>query len=147
MSLGTLKDFNQRTRQHSSAGNKHAPTNQTVKVELQQNSSSRMISLLSLTLSIALAYVLTRNISRLIRRWTAKPESKRIHLTTDQTAQPQLSAEEIKRRNLAHAAKMLSNKKKEKEHERDPKKLRRGPRGSDTRLRVPAWESWRRYFF
>ena len=118
-----------------------------MKVELQQNSSSRMVSLLSLTLSIALAYVLTRNISRLIRRWTAKPESKRIHLTTDQTAQPQLSAEEIKRRNLAHAAKMLSNKRKEKEHERDPKKLRRGPRGSDTRLRVPAWESWRRYFF
>lgn len=106
-----------------------------------------MISSLSLALGIALAYVLARNVSRLIRRWTVKPESQKIHLSTDQATQPQLSAEEIRSRNLTHAAKMLSVKKKEQEYERDPKKLRRGPRGSDTRLRVPAWESWRRYFF
>ena len=106
-----------------------------------------MIPLLSLALSIALAYALTRNISHLIRRWTAKPESKSVHPSTDQESNPKLSAIEIKRRNLAHATKMLSIKKKEKEYERDPKKLRRGPRGSDTRLKVPAWESWRRHFF
>ena len=145
MSLGTLTDFKQRARQDSW---QHTyPNELDWKVELHQNSSSQMISLLSFTLSIALAYVLTRNISHLIRRWTAKSKPKRIHLSTDQTTQPELSAEEIRRRNLEHATKILSNKRKEKEYERDPKKLRRGPRGSDTRLRVPAWESWRRYFF
>lgn len=106
-----------------------------------------MVSLISFTLSLVLAYILARNISRLVRRWTVKPESQTIDLTTDQKTQPRLSAEEIKQRNLAHAAKMLSLKQREKEYERDPKKLRRGPRGSDTRLRVSAWESWRRYFF
>lgn len=106
-----------------------------------------MISLLSLTLGVVLAYVLARNVSRLMRRWTAKPESKKIHLSTDQKAQTQLSAEQIRYRNLEQSARILSIKKKEKEYERDTKKLRRGPRGSDTRLRVSAWESWRRYFF
>ena len=106
-----------------------------------------MIPLLSLTLGVALTYILARNASRLIRRWIAKPKTKESCLSTEPRNQPQLSADEIKRRNLAHAAKMLSIKKKEKEYERDPKKLRRGPRGSDTRLKVAAWESWRRHFF